>query len=59
MGGSLTYPYGSTSAVRGHVLAALGVLKVASADQIRRLMCPGHKDSKGVRNAASILPSMG
>lgn len=59
MGGSLTYPYGSTSAVRGHVLAALGVLKVASADQIRRLMCPGHKDSKGVRNACLDLAKHG
>ncbi|MEU0039869.1 replication-relaxation family protein [Streptomyces sp. NPDC006333] len=59
MGGSLTYPYGSTSLVRGHVLAALGVLKVASADQIRRLMCPGHKDSKGVRNACLDLAKHG
>ncbi|MFJ9634969.1 replication-relaxation family protein [Streptomyces sp. NPDC101175] len=59
MGGSQTYPYGSTTAVRGHVLAALGVLKVASADQIRRLMCPGHKDSKGVRNAALDLARHG
>ncbi|WP_329295576.1 replication-relaxation family protein [Streptomyces sp. NBC_01455] len=59
MGGSLTYPYGSTSAVRGHVLAALGVLKVASADQIRRLMCSGHKDSKGVRNACLDLAKHG
>ncbi|MER6442113.1 replication-relaxation family protein [Streptomyces sp. NPDC001185] len=59
MGGSLTYPYGSTSAVRGHVLAALGVLKVASADQIRRWTCPGHKDSKGVRNACLDLAKHG
>lgn len=59
MGGSLTYPYGSTSLVRGHVLAALGVLKVASADQIRRLTCPGHKDSKGVRNACLDLARHG
>ncbi|WP_405835034.1 replication-relaxation family protein [Streptomyces sp. NBC_01176] len=59
MGGSLTYPYGSTSAVRGHVLAALGVLKVASADQMRRLTCPGHKDSKGVRNACLDLAKHG
>ncbi|MEU0038192.1 replication-relaxation family protein [Streptomyces sp. NPDC006333] len=59
MGGSLTYPYGSTSAVCGHVLAALGVLKVPSADQIRRLTCPGHKDSKGVRNACLDLAKHG
>ncbi len=51
MGGSKAYPYGSTSAVRGHVLAASGVLKVASADQIHRLMAPGHKDNKAFRNA--------
>ncbi|MGW3635785.1 replication-relaxation family protein [Streptomyces sp. NPDC005122] len=59
MGGSLMYPYGSTSAVRGHVLTVLGVLKVASADQIPRLTCPGHKDSKGVRNACLDLAKHG
>lgn len=59
MGGSKTYPYGSTGAVRAHVLAALGVLKVASADQIRRLMCPGHKDNKAVRNACLDLARHG
>ncbi|MFJ3674045.1 replication-relaxation family protein [Streptomyces sp. NPDC090106] len=59
MGGSKTYPYGSTGAVRAHVLAALGVLKVASADQIRRLMCPGHKDNKAVRNACLDLAKHG
>jgi hypothetical protein len=36
VGGSKAYPYGSTAAVRGHVLAALGVLKVATADQVHR-----------------------
>lgn len=59
VGGSRTYPYGSTGAVRAHVLAALGVLKVASADQIRRLMCPGHKDNKAVRNACLDLAKHG
>ncbi|MDH6521831.1 hypothetical protein M2163_001176 [Streptomyces sp. SAI-135] len=59
MGGSKTYPYGSTGAVRAHVLAALGVLKVASADQVRRLMCPGHKDNKAVRNACLDLAKHG
>ncbi|WP_327722345.1 replication-relaxation family protein [Streptomyces sp. NBC_00490] len=59
MGGSKAYPYGSTGAVRAHVLAALGVLKVASADQIRRLMCPGHKDNKAVRNACLDLARHG
>lgn len=59
MGGSKTYPYGSTGAVRAHVLAALGVVKVASADQIRRLACPGHKDNKAVRNACLDLARHG
>ncbi|WSQ15059.1 replication-relaxation family protein [Streptomyces sp. NBC_01231] len=59
MGGSKTYPYGSTATVRGHVLAALGVLKVASADQVRRLMCPGHKDNKAIRNACLDLARHG
>ncbi|MEU1564071.1 replication-relaxation family protein [Streptomyces mirabilis] len=59
MGGSRTYPYGSTSAVRGHVLAALGVLKLATADQMHRLMAPGHKDNKAFRNAALDLARHG
>ncbi|MCX4561763.1 replication-relaxation family protein [Streptomyces phaeochromogenes] len=59
MGGSKAYPYGSTSAVRGHVLAALGVLKVASADQIHRLTAPGHKDNKAFRNALLDLARHG
>ncbi|WP_331718585.1 replication-relaxation family protein (plasmid) [Streptomyces sp. NBC_00289] len=59
MGGSKTYPYGSTSAVRAHVLAALGVLKVATADQMHRLMAPGHKDNKAFRNAALDLARHG
>ncbi|WP_432189827.1 replication-relaxation family protein [Streptomyces sp. Tue6028] len=59
MGGSRTYPYGSTSAVRAHVLAALGVLKVATADQMHRLMAPGHKDNKAFRNAALDLARHG
>ncbi|MGW6491620.1 replication-relaxation family protein [Streptomyces sp. NPDC055056] len=59
MGGTKTYPYGSTTAVRGHVLAALGVLKLATADQMHRLMAPGHKDNKGFRNAALDLARHG
>lgn len=59
MGGSKAYPYGSTAAVRGHVLTALGVLRVATADQVRQLMCPGHKDNKAVRNAALDLARHG
>ncbi|MER7682317.1 replication-relaxation family protein [Streptomyces sp. NPDC096934] len=41
------------------MLAALGVLKVASADQIRRLTYPGHKDSRGLRNACLDLAKHG
>ncbi|MFD6299596.1 replication-relaxation family protein [Streptomyces sp. NPDC060235] len=59
MGGSKTYPYGSTTAVRGHVLAALGVLKLATADQMHRLMAPGHRDNKAFRNAAWDLARHG
>ncbi|MFF3313529.1 replication-relaxation family protein [Streptomyces sp. NPDC002952] len=59
MGGSRTYPYGSTTAVRAHVLAALGVLKLATADQMHRLMAPGHKDNKAFRNAALDLARHG
>ncbi|MFD5721575.1 hypothetical protein [Streptomyces sp. NPDC127036] len=59
MGGSRTYPYGSTTAVRGHVLPALGVLKLATADQVHRLMAPGHKDNKAFRNAALDLARHG
>ncbi|MDQ1033609.1 hypothetical protein QFZ75_000025 [Streptomyces sp. V3I8] len=59
MGGSKAYPYGSTAAVRGHVLAALGVLKVTTADQVHRLMAPGHKDNKAFRNALLDLSRHG
>ncbi|MFG2437964.1 hypothetical protein [Streptomyces sp. NPDC048508] len=59
VGGSKAYPYGSTTAVRGHVLAALGVLKLAIADQMHRLISPGHKDDKGFRNAALDLARHG
>ncbi|MEW1569505.1 replication-relaxation family protein [Streptomyces sp. NPDC093509] len=59
MGGSKAYPYGSTTAVRGHVLAALGVLKLATADQMHRLMAPGHRDNKAFRNGALDLARHG
>ncbi|MFH9970261.1 hypothetical protein ACH4PR_55450, partial [Streptomyces mirabilis] len=59
VGGSGMYPYGSTSAVRAQVLAALGVLKLATADQMHRLMAPGHKDNKAFRNAALDLARHG
>jgi hypothetical protein len=41
------------------VLAALGVLKVATADQMHRLMAPGHKDNKAFRNACLDLARHG
>jgi hypothetical protein len=41
------------------VLAALGVLKLATADQMHRLMAPGHKDNKAFRNAALDLARHG
>ncbi|MER5757628.1 replication-relaxation family protein, partial [Streptomyces sp. NPDC002088] len=59
MGGSKAYPYGSTSAVRAQVLAALGVLKVATPDQMHRLTAPGHKDNKSFRNACLDLARHG
>ncbi|WP_157852576.1 hypothetical protein [Kitasatospora sp. NRRL B-11411] len=37
---SADYPNGSTSKLRGDVLAALGVLKVATADQLQRIVRP-------------------
>lgn len=59
MGGSKTYPYGSTSTVRGQVLAVLGVLKVATPDQMHRLMAPGHQGNKAFRNACLDLARHG
>jgi hypothetical protein len=45
--------------VRAHVLAALGVPKLATADQMHRLMAPGRKDNKAFRNAALDLARHG
>ncbi|MEU6518398.1 replication-relaxation family protein [Streptomyces sp. NPDC046978] len=45
--------------MRSHVLATLGVLKVATADQVRRLTCPGHRSNKAVRNACLDLAKHG
>ncbi|MFD0344880.1 hypothetical protein ACFQ0M_00015 [Kitasatospora aburaviensis] len=36
-------PNGSTTALRADVLGALGVLKVATADQLQRLLRPGRR----------------
>ncbi|GLW75017.1 hypothetical protein Kpho02_73140 [Kitasatospora phosalacinea] len=49
--GSADYPNKSTSKLRGDVLAALGVLKVATADQLQRIVRPALKSNKAVRAA--------
>lgn len=40
MGGTRVRRYGSTAMTRERVLEALGVVKVATAAQIRLLVCP-------------------
>ncbi|WP_217207753.1 replication-relaxation family protein [Streptomyces sp. AC550_RSS872] len=55
MGGSRLRRYGSTGRTRTMCLAALGVVKVATPDQIRRLMCPGTKDAATVRGGLKDL----
>ncbi|GAA2097532.1 hypothetical protein GCM10009759_27720 [Kitasatospora saccharophila] len=49
--GSADYPNKSTSKLRGDVLAALGVLKVATADQLQRIVRPDLKSNKAIRAA--------
>ncbi|WP_371676284.1 replication-relaxation family protein [Streptomyces sp. NBC_01276] len=49
------YPYGSTAGLRQDVLRVLGVLKVATAEQIRALTRPTAKSNKAHRNAALDL----
>ncbi|MFF9350089.1 replication-relaxation family protein [Streptomyces sp. NPDC014734] len=49
------YPYGSTAGLRQDVLRVLGVLKVATAEQIRALTRPAAKSNKSHRNAALDL----
>jgi protein involved in plasmid replication-relaxation len=53
--GSKLYPGGSTSWVRGDVLAALGVFKVATAQQLWRLTRPAWQDETGLRNTLRDL----
>ncbi|MBD0694101.1 replication-relaxation family protein [Streptomyces sp. CBMA123] len=48
-------PNGSTTALRADVLGALGVLKVATADQLQRLLRPGAASNKAVRQALGDL----
>ncbi|MFE7529365.1 replication-relaxation family protein [Kitasatospora sp. NPDC057542] len=48
-------PNGSTTALRSDVLGALGVLKVATADQLQRLLRPGAASNKAIRQALGDL----
>ncbi|MGK5448177.1 replication-relaxation family protein, partial [Streptomyces radiopugnans] len=48
-------PYGSAPEMRQRVLAALGVVKVATAAQLRQLVCPGTADVQTARNACKDL----
>ncbi|MGA5823927.1 replication-relaxation family protein [Kitasatospora sp. NPDC094028] len=48
-------PNGSTTALRSDVLGALGVLKVATADQLQRLLRPTVTSNKAVRQALRDL----
>lgn len=59
MGGTRRWPYGSTARVRALVLLALGVVKVATAAQLRALVLPGTADAQTVRNACKDLKGAG
>ncbi|MCC9311077.1 hypothetical protein LN042_29105 [Kitasatospora sp. RB6PN24] len=48
-------PNGSTNALRSDVLGALGVLKVATADQRQRLLRPGAASNTVIRQALGDL----
>ncbi|MEV0889625.1 replication-relaxation family protein [Streptomyces microflavus] len=56
MGGASVWPYKSTSRNRG---LALGVVKVATAEQLRQLVLPGTADVQTVRNVRKDLRSVG
>ncbi|MGW7620814.1 replication-relaxation family protein [Streptomyces antimycoticus] len=53
------WPYKSTGRVRALVLLALGVVKVATAEQLRQLVLPGTADPQTVRNACKDLRHAG
>ncbi|MGW3661017.1 replication-relaxation family protein [Streptomyces sp. NPDC005151] len=59
MGKSAQWPYNSTARARGLVLLALGVVKVATAEQLRQLVLPGTADLQTVRNACKDLRHAG
>ncbi|OKI99915.1 replication-relaxation family protein [Kitasatospora sp. CB01950] len=52
-------PNGSTNALRADVLGALGVLKVATADQLQRLLRPGAASNTVIRQALRDLAGHG
>ncbi|MFE9912916.1 replication-relaxation family protein [Streptomyces clavifer] len=57
--GKSAWPYRSTAKARGLVLLALGIVKVATAEQLRQLVLPGTADVQTVRNACKDLRSVG
>ncbi|MER5466522.1 replication-relaxation family protein [Streptomyces sp. NPDC002668] len=59
MGEAWQWPYKSTGRVRALVLLALGVVKVATAEQLRQLVLPGTADAQTVRNACKDLRHAG
>ncbi|MFE3864849.1 replication-relaxation family protein [Streptomyces goshikiensis] len=59
MGGTQARRYGSTQKTREQVLEALGVVKVATAAQIRALMCPGTADAATARGGCKDLEAEG
>ncbi|WP_260848451.1 replication-relaxation family protein [Streptomyces sp. SLBN-118] len=59
MGEARQWPYKSTGRVRALVLLALGVVKVATAEQLRQLVLPGTADAQTVRNTCKDLRHAG
>ncbi|MFJ7209779.1 replication-relaxation family protein [Streptomyces sp. NPDC098789] len=59
VGGTKARKYGSTDKTRSQVLEALGVVKIATAGQIRLLMCPGTADAATVRGGCKDLEAEG
>ena len=59
VGAQQVWRYKSTARARGLVLLALGVVKVATAGQLRQLVLPGTADEQTVRNAAKDLREAG
>ncbi|MEU8686435.1 hypothetical protein [Streptomyces sp. NPDC048611] len=55
MGGAKRRPYGATAWTRRMAFVAMGVVKVATAEAIRQLMCPGKVGAQTVRNGCLSL----